>query len=223
MRTILTFSMIIIFMADTSAQQFNGRYFDNEDYLFFENDSVKFDIHSDGGLTCQLRGIGKYEIIDEFLLIYAGEYNQSKSLFTTSEKDEKRSKIFVRAENGDLIPFANVAYLDKQDKIFGGGVTDFGGVCIIENPEKIVKIRVSFLCYNSLMIDFKGNLDYHVILANGLILENQVLVFKIIDMEMNRINLTLLTFNFNRNIVKSLKRLDRKTNKSDDQERVFIK
>jgi len=210
-------------MADTSAQQFNGKYFDNEDYLLFENDSVKFDIHSDGGLTCQLRGIGKYEIIDEFLLIYAGEYNQSKSLFTTSEKDEKRSKIFVRAENGDLIPFANVAYLDKQDKIFGGGVTDFGGVCIIENPEKIVKIRVSFLCYNSLMIDFKGNLDYHVILANGLILENQVLVFKIIDMEMNRINLTLLTFNFNRNIVKSLKRLDRKTNKSDDQERVFIK
>ena len=210
-------------MAGTSAQQFNGKYFDNEDYLLFENDSVKFDIQSDGGLTCQLRGIGKYEIIDEFLLIYAGEYNQSKSLFTTSEKDEKRSKIFVRAENGDLIPFANVAYLDKQDKIFGGGVTDFGGVCIIENPEKIVKIRVSFLCYNSLMIDFKGNLDYHVILANGLILENQVLVFKIIDMEMNRINLTLLTFNFNRNIVKSLKRLDRKTNKSDDQERVFIK
>ena len=225
MRTILTFSMIIIFMADTSAQQFNGKYFDNEDYLLFENDSVKFDIQSDGGLTCQLRGIGKYEIIDEFLLIYAGEYNQSKSLFTTSEKDEKRSKIFVRAENGDLIPFANVAYLDKQDKIFGGGVTDFGGVCIIENPEKIVKIRVSFLGYNSVMIDFKPNLDYHVILAEGWILEHQVLVFRINAMENKRMNLTLLTINYNpdRNIVKSLKRLDRKTKKSDDQERVFIK
>lgn len=217
--------MIIVFVAVTLAQQFNGKYYDNADYLLFEDDSVKFDIQSEGGLTCQLRGIGKYEITDEFLLIYAGEYNQSKSLFTTSEKDEKSSKIFVRAENGDLIPFVNVAYLDKQDKTFGGGITDFGGLCIIENPEKIVKIRVSFLGYNSLMIDFKGNLDYHVILAEGWILEHQVLVFKINAMENKRINLTLLTFNFNpdRSIVESLKRLDRKANKSDNHVRLFVK
>jgi len=217
--------MIIVFVAVTLAQQFNGKYYDNEDYLLFEGDSVKIDIQSDGGLTCQIRGIGKYEIIDEFLLINTGEYNLSKSIFTTSEKDEKFTKVLVRDENGDFIPFVNIAYLDKQDKIFGGGITDFGGVCIIENPEKIVKIRVSFLCSNSVMIDFKPNLDYHVIHAEGWILEHQVLVFRINAMENNRINLTLLTFNYNpdRNIVKSLKRLDRKANKSDNHVRLFVK
>ncbi len=217
--------MIIIFMAGTSAQQFNGKYYDNEDYLLFEGDSVKIDIQSDGGLTCQIRGIGKYEIIDEFLLINTGEYNLSKSIFTTSEKDEKFTKVLVRDENGDFIPFVNISYLDKQDKIFGGGVTDFDGICVIENHERIVKIRVSFVGYNSLIIDFKSNFDYQVILANGLILENQVLVFKINAMEMNRINLTLLSINFNpnRNIVKSLKRLDRKANKSDNHVRLFVK
>ena len=217
--------MIIVFVAVTLAQQFNGKYYDNEDYLLFEGDSVKIDIQSDGGLTCQIRGIGKYEIIDEFLLINTGEYNLSKSIFTTSEKDEKFTKVLVRDENGDFIPFANISYLDKQDKIFGGGVTDFDGICIIENPERIVKIRVSFVGYNSLIIDFKSNFDYQVILANGLILENQVLVFKINAMEMNRINLTLLSINFNpnRNIVKSLKRLDRKANKSDNHVRLFVK
>jgi hypothetical protein len=225
MRTILTISMIIVFVAVTLAQQFNGKYFDNEDYLLFEGDSVKIDIQSDGGLTCQIRGIGKYEIIDEFLLINTGEYNLSKSIFTTSEKDEKFTKVLVRDENGDFIPFVNISYLDKQDKIFGGGVTDFDGICVIENHERIVKIRVSFVGYNSLIIDFKSNFDYQVILANGLILENQVLVFKINAMEMNRINLTLLSINFNpnRNIVKSLKRLDRKANKSDNHVRLFVK
>ncbi len=217
--------MIIVFVAVTLAQQFNGKYFDNEDYLLFEGDSVKIDIQSDGGLTCQIRGIGKYEIIDEFLLINTGEYNLSKSIFTTSEKDEKFTKVLVRDENGDFIPFVNISYLDKQDKIFGGGVTDFDGICVIENHERIVKIRVSFVGYNSLIIDFKSNFDYQVILANGLILENQVLVFKINAMEMNRINLTLLSINFNpnRNIVKSLKRLDRKANKSDNHVRLFVK
>jgi hypothetical protein len=225
MRTILTISMIIVFVAVTLAQQFNGKYYDNEDYLLFEGDSVKIDIQSDGGLTCQIRGIGKYEIIDEFLLINTGEYNLSKSIFTTSEKDEKFTKVLVRDENGDFIPFVNISYLDKQDKIFGGGVTDFDGICVIENHERIVKIRVSFVGYNSLIIDFKSNFDYQVILANGLILENQVLVFKINAMEMNRINLTLLSINFNpnRNIVKSLKRLDRKANKSDNHVRLFVK
>lgn len=225
MRTILTISMIIVFVAVTLAQQFNGKYYDNEDYLLFEGDSVKIDIQSDGGLTCQIRGIGKYEIIDEFLLINTGEYNLSKSIFTTSEKDEKFTKVLVRDENGDFIPFVNISYLDKQDKIFGGGVTDFDGICIIENHERIVKIRVSFVGYNSLIIDFKCNFDYQVILANGLILENQVLVFKINAMEMNRINLTLLSINFNpnRNIVKSLKRLNRKANKSDNHVRLFVK
>ncbi len=217
--------MIIVFVAVTLAQQFNGKYYDNEDYLLFEGDSVKIDIQSDGGLTCQIRGIGKYEIIDEFLLINTGEYNLSKSIFTTSEKDEKFTKVLVRDENGDFIPFVNISYLDKQDKIFGGGVTDFDGICVIENHERIVKIRVSFVGYNSLIIDFKSNFDYQVILANGLILENQVLVFKINAMEMNRINLTLLSINFNpnRNIVKSLKRLDRKANKSDNHVRLFVK
>ena len=40
--------MIIVFVAVTLAQLFNGKYFDNEDYLLFEGDSVKIDIQSDG-------------------------------------------------------------------------------------------------------------------------------------------------------------------------------
>jgi hypothetical protein len=193
--------------------------------MFFENGLADFGIQNDGGLNYELFGKGKFEILDRFLLIYTTEYKGEKSSFKTNEKTDQYSKIIVRDERGALIPFINIAFIDSMDKVFDRGFTDTAGRFLIKNPDKICKLQLKFLGYCGLTINFKSNIDYQVILVDGMVIENKIVVFKINKIENNKMKLVLLTTNYKSNGCnsKTLKRMYKKVKKYVDFERVFIK
>lgn len=63
------------------AQIIEGRYINNNQFLEFKGDSLNFNIQGSGGLIINYKGIGSYELIENFLIIHTGEFNGPKSSF----------------------------------------------------------------------------------------------------------------------------------------------
>jgi len=225
MKTTLFFTIFLFMVNICIAQEMDGRYYDHSDYMVFENGLADFKIKNEGGLNFDLYGKGKFEIIDDFLLIHAAEYHGDKSSYTTNEKTDQYSKIIARDERGALLPYINIAFLDSTDKVIGRGIADTAGKFSIEKTHGISRLKLQFVGYCGLTIDYLPNVDYQVRFVEGMVIENKIVVFKINNKENGKIKLALLIINYIDNGCnsKTLKKMYRKVKKHVGPERLFIK
>ncbi len=225
MKTTLFCTIFLFMVIICKAQEMEGRYYDHLDYMVFENGLADFRIQNDGGLTIDLYGKGKFEIIDDFLLIHTAEYQGEKSSYTKNEKMGQYSTIIVRDEKGVPLPFINIAFLDSTNKVIGRGVADTAGKFSIINSHGISRLKLQFAGYSGLTMDFKPNFDYQVRFVGGLVIENKIVVFKMNNKENGKIKLVLLMINYIDSGCnsKTLKKMYKKVKKHVGSERIFIK
>ncbi len=68
-----------IFNNNIFSQNLSGKFFDETDFLFFNDKNISFSVQSNGGLITVLKGNGEYQIIDDFLIIKTKESKFEKS------------------------------------------------------------------------------------------------------------------------------------------------
>ena len=195
------------------AQIIEGRYVNSNQFLEFKGDSLNFSIHGSGGLIINYKGIGSYEVIENFLIIHTGEFNGPKSSFQKIDNQDV-SCIFVSDIIGNPIIGATIRYLKLDSKIIGGTVTSEDGAATIHKDKNIAKLSVSYLGYDGLIIDYSPSYNYQVNMHDGEIIEFKVVVFRINKSDGNSLNLTLLSVNIDENF--SLKELKSIANKEKD-------
>lgn len=202
-----------------------GKYFDNSDYLEFERENIRLEIESNGGLIISLCASGIFEICDNFLLINAHEFDDKKSIIETEHTNSDYSLITISDQYGNHIPGVQIILIDRTDKILKGFITDLDGNVSFESNAIIDKVRVAYIGYDELLIEFSNKLNYNIKLVDYDVLENQTIVFKINSYNSDTLNLTLLTtlFKYTNDKQKALKKLDKAARKYKYRERLFIK
>jgi hypothetical protein len=226
MKTFLSF-LIFAFLYNTSyAQDLEGNYKYYTEYIIFNNSHADFLIYSNGCVPMECKGIGKFEVLNDFLLIHTEEYKKkSNSTCEMSEKGRECQKIIVQDAKGQALPFVKIECFDRNNKVLCEYNTDFDGNFVIKNSDSISKLRLSAVGFNSLTFDYNANKNYKIKLAEGHLLENQTLVFKIINIEKNKLVLKLLSTDYKKSTsnYRTLKRLFKKKNKCNLEEKIFVK
>ena len=113
--------LITLFLCNlTIGQTLHGKYTCHDQYVNFSNDTADFTLSYDGsGFIYYFSGCGKYQIIDEFLVIYTKQYCKEITDF--------------QKQNGEIIENAILAFhieiIDKNNfRIYNLGE--------IKNPKK---------------------------------------------------------------------------------------
>ena len=213
MKLIVSLFISFLFTQSVLSQNPEGNYIYHSEYIKFYKQNVEFDIYH-GCIAERLRGQGTYEILDNYLLINTGDFNnQSQRSFCISSSTSNDSILFLikSAINGDLIPFAHVQFLDIDNNEIGGFSSDRTGSRLLPNKMNISKIRVSKTFYEPFVFDYEPYSNIYVTLECQSIIEKSTVVFRICSLSENTLQLSLLTTNFARgkNILKSLHKLDK--------------
>ena len=202
-----------LFIQTGLSQNPEGNYICYSQFIKFDKQKVEFDIYH-GCLAQRLRGQGTYEILDNYLLINTGDFNnQSQRSFCISSSTSNDSILFLikSAIDGDFIPIAHVQFLDINNNEIGGFRSDRTGSKLLPNKMDINKIRVSSAFYEPLIFDYEPYSNIYVTLECQSIIEKSTVVFRICSSSENTLQLSLLTTNFARgkNTLKSLYKLDK--------------
>jgi hypothetical protein len=193
--------LIIFFIAVQNcafSQIFSGQYeYYDQIFNFFEDTSVMFSINSLEGLTCLLKGKGKYSIENNLLFINT-KYDQSilHSDFKILENnpDSNLTLISVKDIKGDPIPFVYIFLSDKfyqRDKMNPIIQTNLEGNASVVSRSNYVNMEFVVLGYDDLRIPFskiKGK-NIEIIMPNWRVVEGKTLVFFIKSQTTERLNL----------------------------------
>ncbi|MCB0515824.1 MAG: carboxypeptidase-like regulatory domain-containing protein [Chitinophagales bacterium] len=209
----------------TFSQELAGKYLDNTDYIEFNKGTANFIISNNGGLYTDLSGNGKYNIIDNFLLIETDAYKGHNSHSAKTKKANNLSQITVVDANDKPIMGVSLILTDYTDHFLFGTTTNEHGQALIENSENDNQLNLSFVGYDSYTIDYASDFDYKIVLMDYEVMENNMVVFKINSMNRDSLNLTLLSTDFKPKglIKKDLTKLERKSRRYKYRERVLTK
>lgn len=207
------------------SQELCGKYFHGDYYINLENCYAEFVTLSDGCLGFELSGQGKFEIIDDYLLIYTELHSSPNSEYIATKNNNDYSSITVVGVGGFSVPNAKIKFLGNNKLVLGETETNWHGKTIINNNPEIKYIHISYIGTNSIVIDFDRTMDYEIVLGESMSIENRTVVFKISNKMESAITLTLLTafFETKRDIVKELRRLENNVMKDNPIERVYKK
>jgi hypothetical protein len=225
MKKHLALLLLLLFNLITHSQELCGRYYHGDYYMNFENHYAEFVTLSDGCLIFELSGQGKFEIIDDYLLIYTELHSSPNSEYIATKNNNDYSSITVLGVGGFSVPNAKIKLLDSNKMVIGETETDWHGKTIIKNNPAIKYIHVSYIGTNSIIIEFDKTMDYEIVLGESVSIENRIAVFKISDKTESEIALTLLTTSFEvkQDKVKELRRLENSAMKDNPIERVYRK
>jgi hypothetical protein len=216
-----TFTILVFLLCVelTFSQKIQGLYCENYDFIKFNQDTATFKLDTGGGLIMYMVGQGRFEVIQNFLLIYASDYHGEKSSYTTIKSQNDSIRFNIKDNLGKGIIYANIAFLDTKGKVIGGTTCNKNGLATIARNVNIKKIRISSVGTDHLTIDYEPDLDYIIHLADDFVIENQILVFKILSFNDFDLNLKLLSANFHpdKNMIKELKKLAKKQYKSKER------
>lgn len=204
-----------------SAQTLTGTYKNGADSLQFTNDHVTFYISGFGGLSSAQVGEGKYEIVDNYMLVHTSEYSGNKTTFQElggSKNDTCVVKIV--GLNNYSIKGVLVESKNKSGKTISAGVSDNEGKVFLINNEKSVNIGATAMGYNSIEIDYNSGNDYLIKLAENDVIEDKSVVLRFNEIDEETISILLLTDNFNtdkkqEDELKKLEKRARKNNRID--------
>jgi len=223
MKYILLLFVFASFSQITFAQELSGRYVSDNDLIDLDNNNIKFEIISDGGLIWTLRGQGTYYIVDDFIVIQTNEFNGKKSTVNKECNGQFGLKV-VDISSGPMYA-VNVGFYDSIGTVIDASATDRSGY--IENKKyKITEtIEVRYLGYDPVTFSYSPDCFFTVTLEEGKTIENSTVVFKITEQTENYVKLVLLNTNFKHNTptLRQLKKLYRKSSKFKLRERKFEK
>lgn len=218
MRKYLLLASVVLFQISLFAQLPDSKYENGDDSLVFSNSSLLFRVSGFGGLTNARAGEGRYEIIDDFLLVHTSDYSGEKTIFQEIEStmpDTSAVRVVCRENfpvRGVLIKSKN-----KSGKTIDAQVTDDDGRIFLKNLAKITSIEVSAMGYHSILFDYNIGKHYLITIAKDDIIENRSVLFKLEMIDDSNISLLLLTDNFNneKNRDTELKKHDKRATKSN--------
>jgi len=70
-------------------QEFKGKYNNKDFYFFFDKEFVEFNVGSNGGLIFPLKGIGKFQYFENYLIIYTSKFDKKKTRYYTKDQFEE--------------------------------------------------------------------------------------------------------------------------------------
>ena len=223
--TILLLLLILTNSFESIGQVPNSIYFDNSDFLRFQNDTIDFKLKSNGGITFDIMASGTYKLLDNFIIVNAKEYNGMKSSHTKIPSQKEITKVYVYSNDNLPVKGVNVVLKDVDGKFLSGTITNEDGIANIEKNDLAHILSLSLIGFDNYSFAFTTNFDYQVNLMNYEVLENQQIIFKINEWNIDSINLTLLSTDFKPNSPKKkdLFRLNKQAKPLSFSKRLFIR
>lgn len=223
--TILLLLLILTNSFESIGQVQNGIYFDNSDFIRFQNDTIDFKLKSNGGITFDIMASGTYKLLDNFIIVNAGEYNGMKSSHTKIPSQKEITKVYVYSNDNLPVKGVNVVLKDVKGNVLNGTITDEKGVANIIKNDLAHILSLSLMGFDNYSFAFTTNFDYKVNLMNYEVIENQQIIFKINEWNNDSINLTLLSTDFKQNSPKKndLFRLNKQAKALSFSKRLFIR
>lgn len=222
--------LMIISSMHIFGQNPKGCYRNQSDSLLFENGEVIFSVSDFGALSTRMVGKGSCERIEDYLLINTKAYDGEKTTFNMFEGNNNDTlRVQVTSKQNYPINGAMVEFNSKSGKALKRMITDEEGrVYFLKNPKltkNISNIQVSHLGHNAITLDFDNNSEYLVKLAKNHVLENQTVVFKIENEDVESISIQLLSDNFEskKDKLKELQSLDKKAQKRNRLGKIYKK
>lgn len=220
--------LLIILTLQASAQTLEGVYRHQNDSIALTGKEVTFSISGFGALTNVMVGLGTFEQVDNFLLIHTTDYRGDKTLAHTFDGNiEDTLRVQVTSLQNYPTPYALVDFVNAKGRLVERAICDENGRTYLHKTpkqiDKISKIKVSSLGYDTAEIDFDPNKDYLIKLAENRVIENQTLVFELKDWDVASISVVLIDEDFKegKNRMKSLQRLSKRAAKRNVLGKVF--
>lgn len=226
MKTLLTLITICLSLTLNAQDLVNGTYTEGADIITFNNNYVEFMVKGNDGLGIIFTGEGTYEMIDEYMLIRTDVYSGKKTKIEMTPSEKKDSiQIQFFDENGFSIKGVRTEFLNKSGKSISLNISNEHGVVLLPSHPKVVSIKASDLLYDKIIFDCVDDNDYTVHLVKNRVLEDKIVVFKLIDKTDSQLTMKLLSTDFNkkRPSVSHLQRLDKKTKDTIDRARLYQK
>ena len=214
------FAALLFLSASLSllSQDFEGNYKERNDSLSFSNGKASFSLSGFGALFTRMVGEGEYEHVDDYLLVHTSDYPGEKSVCEPIDGTNKDS-IVVRVVGTDNYPVqgALTEFLSESNKTIRRSITDDLGKSRQPEDQKIKRIKVSNLGYDDVAFEVVRGKDFLVKLARNNVIENQTVAFKVRSEDEETLSIILLSDNFDpgKDKMKSLEKLDKKTEKSN--------
>jgi hypothetical protein len=208
------------------SQELSGKYFHGDHYINFDNGYAEFVTLVEGCMAVEISGQGRFDIIDDYLLIYTELHSSPNSRFTATKNNNDYSSITVLVDGGFSVPNAKIKFLDSNKLVIAETETDvWHGKAIIKSTPELKYIHISYIGTNSIIIEFDKTKDYEIVLCQSSSIENRTVVFKISNKMERSITLTLLSTSFitKQNIVKELRKLEENEMKNKPKEQIFQK
>ncbi len=197
--TIIVLLLIITNSLESIGQIQSSTYFYESDFIRFNNETIYFKLKSNGGITFDIMANGIFKLLDNFLIVYAGEYQGMKSSHTKISSHKEITKVYVYSNDNLPIKGVNVVLKDSEGNFLSGSITNEDGIAYIAKNDIAQSLSLSLLGFDNYSFAFTSNFDYRVNLMNYEVIENQQIVFKINDCDKDVLNLTLLSTDFKPN------------------------
>jgi hypothetical protein len=223
--TILLLLLIFIYSLESYSQVKNSTYFDNSDFIRFQNDTIDFKLKSNGGITFDIMASGTFKLLDNFIIVHAGEYNGMKSSHTKIPSQKEITTVYVYSNDNLPVKGVNVVLKDVKGNFLLGTITNEDGIANIEKNDVAQSLTITHLGFENYSFAFTTNFDYQVNLMNYEVIENQQIIFKINEWNNDSINLTLLSTDFKPNSPKkkNLLTLNKQAKALSFSKRLFIR
>ncbi len=228
-RTTLLLLLIIITL-QASAQSLEGNYRHQNDSIAFTGNEVTFSISGFGALTNLMVGEGTFEQVDNFLLIHATDYSGDKTITHTFDGNVQDTlRVQVTTLENYPAPYALVDFVNAKGKLVERMICDENGRAnLYKNPkqiDKIARIKVTNLGFDTAVVDFDSNNDYLIKLVKTNVIENQTMAFEIRESDVASMSVVLLDEDFNegKDRMKSLARLSKRAQKRNILDKIFRK
>ncbi|HHW81579.1 MAG TPA: hypothetical protein GX746_07805 [Bacteroidales bacterium] len=221
---ILIILATVLFSLTLNAQEINGTYFEGPDSLSFNNNHVTFSIRGNDALGIIFVGEGNYEMVDDFIIINTGTYSGKKTKVdarAATKNDTIKLQLFN--QDGYSIQGVRAEFLNRKNKSIDLKISDDSGIILYKYNPKIASIKVSDLLYDKITFEYEANTDYTIHLVTNRVLEDKVVVFKLIDRTDEKLTMKLLSTDFKRTnpSTSHLNKLEKKTKAIIDRTRSF--
>lgn len=216
----------VLLSINLNAQEIKGNYQEGPDYISFNDERVVFSVRGNKGLGIVYTGEGAYEILDGFLVINTEEYNGTKTTIETkpsTKKDTIQLQLFN--EKGVSIKDIRAEFLNKSNKTIGLKTSNENGLIEYKINPKVTAIKVSDILYDKVIFDIDKDKDYTVHLVKNRVLEDNTVIFKLMEQTEEKLTMKLLSTDYKKNkpSASQLRRLDKKSETTIERIRKFEK
>jgi hypothetical protein len=226
MKIILSFSLFLAALSPLFAQQLDGTFKANSDWITFSGNNISFSLSGFAGLSTVLVGEGTFEIVDHFLIVHTSDFSGEKTKVETLPGTLNDSIMIKVVDNqnfsvqGVFVEARGRSGRSRDNRI-EGRVTNNNGTAYLTKNTNISRINISGMGIDNASFDYNSANDYRVTIARNEVIENSTVVFGFNRIDDETISVLLLTTDFNegRNRDRALESLERRAQRSNRLEK----